>query len=394
MKNLESAIIYNLSSLPIITEYIEHDLNAFRNVFGQTKIITFDYDVWANTSDTVFISTPDHKSIVASILEIEKKLDNVDIVLSTNIVFGTTINEEYENLIKDVLERCNFYSTYGQILDAARESTFYDSKLEYSLGNVICSHVTFHFFVRWFNDSFQQKTILRVLNDSVEIPMTWLQCKQAYVVDSHAQTKTKWVDKVYHYPVVHFSTLAFADKIVRKRYKFSFGMSNYTGSELTERSKIEKTMHELTELDKKCNFYVSGNVYGIRTKIPYNEYLDKVAASYCTMIIPSYDVNAFSVRRISEAIHNETVLLFWSTSDIERLFSEPCNKDFLNVYETYNLLLPENPTAYDILTVLHFAKAYHSDIIKELKETNIFKNWYDMSWYNEQMLTIITETNA
>ena len=400
---IDSAVIFNLSSLPIITEYIEHDLNAFRQTFESTKIVTFDYDVWASTgNDTTYVNCQDDMTLDDAI----KQLDNIvgmDCQNAEMIVFGSTVTEAFEKIIPECIEKCTSKTTFKELIEIARTSEHWYEQLEYTLGVVVPSHVTFYYWrkIKLTCTGWSHKPLLRVLNDSAEIPMNWLETDTVYVVDSHAQKVTKWGKPVEYFPIVHHSTKAFASKyadivnnpLLRQKNQFAFGMSNYTGSDDTERSRIEHQMHRLTAMNPEAKFYVSGNVYGIRTKIPYEQYLEEVAKSSATMIIPSYDVNAFSVRRISEAIHLKTVLLFWSTEDLHRLFKDTIYEDFLRVYEKWGLILHEQ-TAEAIQRALDDIEIWHLQIIHDLEQTKIFKEWYDEKWYKYQMTNILNRKNA
>jgi hypothetical protein len=398
---IDSAVIFNLSSLPIITEYIEHDLNAFRQTFEQTKIVTFDYDVWASTSNDVnYVNCQDNMTIRDAIVQLDLLIDWTWRE-SEMIVFGSTVTEAFEKIIPECLEKSTVNTTFKELIDIARASEHWYEQLEYTLGVVVPSHVTFWYWRKFTYSAPSHKPLLRVLNDSAEIPMNWLETDTVYIVDSHAQKLTKWGKPVEYFPVVHHSTKAFASKYadivsnprLRQKNQFAFGMSNYTGSEDTERSRIEHQMHRLTAMNPDAKFYVSGNVYGIRTKIPYEQYLEEVAKSSATMIIPSYDVNAFSVRRISEAIHLKTVLLFWSTEDLRRLFKDTIYEDFLRVYEKWGLILHEQ-TAEAIQRALGGIEQWHDAIIYDLEQTSIFKEWYDEKWYKYQMTNILNRKNA
>lgn len=398
---IDSAVIFNLSSLPIITEYIEYDLNAFRQTFEQTKIITFDYDVWASTGNDVdYVNCQDDMTIRDAIVQLDSLIDINPWRESEMIVFGSTVTEAFEKIIPECLEKCTAKTTFKELIDVARASEHWYEQLEYTLGVVVPSHVAFYYWRKYTYSASCNKPLLRVLNDSAEIPMNWLETDTVYVVDSHAQKLTKWGKPVEYFPIVHHSTKAFASKyndIVNnprlcQKNQFAFGMSNYTGSEDTERSRIEHQMHRLTAMNPDAKFYVSGNVYGIRTKIPYEQYLEEVAKSSATMIIPSYDVNAFSVRRISEAIHLKTVLLFWSTEDLHRLFKDTEYYDFLCVYEKWSLILHEQ-TAEAIQLTLDDIEIHHSQIIHDLEQTKIFKEWYDERWYKYAMTNILNRKN-
>ena len=398
MKNrLKSAIIYNLSSSAMINQHLDADLNGLRKVFERTTIVTFDYDAWCNIgNDAHFINTPDDSTIYDVVIRMLQKQFQAGALLehSEHIVYGTSINEEFESIINDILPQINSVSTYSEILALARASEHYHEQLEWSLINVIPSHITFYCYVRMFQFTFADRTIFRIVNDSVEIPLKCLNefTKQQFLVDSHCQTVTKWGASTKYFPLVHFASKHFCDALSSKSDEkfnlFTFGMSNYTGDEKSERSLIETTMWDVSNSKHKINFYCSGNVTGKRNKIEYSEYLTKVAQSCSTMIIPSYDKNALSLRRISESVGLNTVCLFWSTDDLLRAFDNPQYGDVLLVYEKYDIIIHSHePEA--IRQSMHNAAVHRKEIISELKSTKIWQEWHDLTWYKSQMSNII-----
>lgn len=399
MKHISSvfdkALVFNLSAMPIIVDYIQHDLDGFRKTFNETNIITFNFDVWSSTTDTKYVFDGLQSTGRTTILDVLSKLNTL---ISSKYIdvptffYGTTIKEEFENIITDLIKQVNIHTCLDDVVHLARNSMHFNSSIEYDFDNVVIAHLCMHHWVLVARHKTQK--ILRVLNDSVEIPMNFLECEQIYIVDSHAQTMTKWQKPVKHYPLVHWSSKALLDKLSQnaelstKKYDFSFGMSNYTGDINSERSVIEETLQKVVNLlPDYRKFFISGNVFETRTKIPYDEYMKYVYESKCTMIIPSYDINAFSVRRISEAINLGTVLIFWSTKNFEQLF--PKDSQIYSVYKHHELLLPENPTVADINDVVNRACYNYQQINSLLRHSDIFKSWYDVQLLQRQLLKII-----
>lgn len=86
----------------------------------------------------------------------------------------------------------------------------------------------------------------------------------------------------------------------KKIYDFTFGGTVYRYGKRAEHIKYAK---KFSSRFASTNLYIKNVIEGVDTSIPREKYLDKIAESKYTLILPSYDTHCFSIFRFLESIH-------------------------------------------------------------------------------------------
>lgn len=126
-----------------------------------------------------------------------------------------------------------------------------------------------------------------------------------------------------------------------------------------------------------------GNAWLYNDKlIPYDDYLKHIASSKFTLIIPSYDVNCFSLRRFFESL----------TADCIPLILYNCNYEWgLNQgseiiqFVKDNLLITEDDLEHLPDVVAEKAKHY-DELLQQLKSTTWWKTYTNPKFYRRTLL--------
>ncbi len=105
-----------------------------------------------------------------------------------------------------------------------------------------------------------------------------------------------------------------------KDYDFTFG---YTVFPYGNREHYVSYVDDLVKKFDTINLYVKNNVTGEDNSIDRDVYLNKIAQSRYTLIIPSYDNNCFSLYRFIESIYNDCLPLIHKDchiADVEKSY--------------------------------------------------------------------------
>lgn len=135
-----------------------------------------------------------------------------------------------------------------------------------------------------------------------------------------------------------------------KIYDFTFGYTIFTKARKDTFERLEKLVY--SKFDKsKVNFFVKDKLKKIDNFINREEYLDYIAKSKYTLIIPTYNPEHVSILRIQESLINDCIPLFTNDNNFEMLLeSYPEAIDIIKD----NLLIEEMDSlpAADILPLL------------------------------------------
>ena len=121
----------------------------------------------------------------------------------------------------------------------------------------------------------------------------------------------------------------------------------------------------LTEIEKEFPsfIYITNNKLKLKTQIPYSLYLDKLAYSSFTLIIPSYDINTFSILRFMEAIASGCIPMILSTVYLD---------DFVASFNIDTKFLDKLiVTKENVLSKMRIAESERTSILTYFKEALI-----------------------
>lgn len=125
----------------------------------------------------------------------------------------------------------------------------------------------------------------------------------------------------------------------RKRNMFCFGASFVTKGRYEFYDKLSPMLTKICEKHSENNIrlFIKNKEKGINDSMPYDEYLNHIAASNFTLIIPAYDQTTFSLIRFYEAIANGCIPLIHEGVDLsEFLSSYKLDKFYTNILTVNN----------------------------------------------------------
>ena len=131
-----------------------------------------------------------------------------------------------------------------------------------------------------------------------------------------------------------------------KSIDFAFG---YTVLEKSGREKYVKYVDRLAARFQNAQVFVKNEILGIDTTLDRDHYLEKLAESRFTMMLPSYDNHCFSIYRWLEALHHDCLPLIHpdcNLDDVQRSFD----------VDLSNLVTVDPPSETRRLEILEYLK--------------------------------------
>lgn len=171
----------------------------------------------------------------------------------------------------------------------------------------------------------------------------------------------------------------------QKTYKFVFAMTD-SWAALKERRRIIQAMEYMAEpnfVDKTgilfrytSNHHKSAYKYN-QPMLPYETYMQLLKQSNFTMMVPSYDINCFSLRRFFEAMSNDCIPLILDTCNYEDGFNH--NQEFIAIVKQYLLISEKDLCHLD--NIIYNKSEQYNVILDKIKSSEYWKTYNNPKLY-------------
>lgn len=171
-----------------------------------------------------------------------------------------------------------------------------------------------------------------------------------------------------------------AQMLPKKKFDFTFGLTAFDYDRKLIVNQMLQCIKSNEDSFMNSNFYyyvINHDGSKTDTRISYTDYLRQLELSKCTLVVPAYDQNTFSVHRFVESIAQGCIPLIYKAS-YEAGFDDP---ELLEIIQTHLLV--------DKLEDLHLFISHvnntHAILLNAILNTKYFKNIANVEWLDKQI---------
>lgn len=190
------------------------------------------------------------------------------------------------------------------------------------------------------------KNVIQYIEDPTECKLDkyFKSCELRYFYDYKGMVKDDFC----------YFISAFDNMPSPKEYIFTFGytITNPTRASVMQGINLSRIPYS--------NIFVRDSLKKVNTTVPQSVYDDLIAKSKFTLIIPSYDVNTFSVLRFLEALNMDCIPIIHANCNYKEFLNQPEMLMVKRIYLKHNLITT------DVKNTIKKSLKFYPDIIKEL----------------------------